>query len=86
MITVETPDSSALEEIRKWPVWEKEPCSFDEDYTAREQFYILEGSARLSVDGEPACPISPGDLVTVEKGVLVRWQISTPLKKHFKFF
>ena len=90
MIEVIKPDTDQLNEVLQWPVWEKEICNFDEDYTAREMFYILAGEARLTATtaaGEKLdSVISSGDLVTVEAGILVNWDILQPVRKHYKFF
>ncbi|WP_271274384.1 cupin domain-containing protein [Aliamphritea hakodatensis] len=86
MISVQSPDASQLETATQWPVWEKEICNFDEDYTAREMFYILDGEARLTTRCGIDQTIRQGDLVTVEAGVLVNWDIRQPIRKHFKFF
>ncbi|OEO24775.1 hypothetical protein AX279_16515 [Pseudomonas sp. J237] len=86
MIKVETPDSRQLEEISTWQTWEKEVCEFDWSYTQKEQFYILEGSAIISVKPSEQVAIKPGDFVTIENGVESRWKITSAIKKHFKFF
>ncbi|WP_315983590.1 cupin domain-containing protein [Aliamphritea spongicola] len=67
MISVHSPDASQLETATQWPVWEKEACNFDEDYTATEMFYILDGEARLTT----ACGIDK----------TIRQETSSPWKR-----
>lgn len=86
MISVVTPDKEKLNEVTQWPVWEKEPSTFDWDYTEKEVFYILEGEASLSSECGLKQQLKAGDLVTVEAGIVVQWQITKDIRKHYKFF
>lgn len=86
MIKVIQPDADKLNEVLAWPTWQKESSKFDHDYTEREEFYIVEGKAVLSTDSGIEQEINVGDLVSVEQGILVHWDIQEPVKKHFKFF
>ena len=86
MITVEKPDSIQLEEIKAWPIWQKEPCFFDHDQVKSESFYIVEGNAILTTDSAGATEISPGDLVTVQSGQIVKWEVREAVTKHYTFF
>jgi uncharacterized cupin superfamily protein len=86
MIKVVRPDTQQLEEVTQWPIWEKEPSSFDWDYTEKEVFYILEGTANLSSSCGLQQPLKAGDLVTVKQGILVHWEITAPIRKHYKFY
>jgi len=86
MINIETPSLLEKSEIESWPVWKKEPCCFDWDYTENEQFYILEGMARLTSESGIDKTIKTGDLVTIEKGSRVKWCIIEAIKKHYRFF
>lgn len=86
MIDISQADNAQLTTVIQWPIWQKAPCTFDEDYTEKEMFYILEGRANLSIAGQPTSQICAGDLVTIEAGVIVTWQILEEIKKHYKFF
>lgn len=86
MIEIEKPDEARLQEVLQWPVWEKENSEFDWDYTEKEVFYILDGAARLTSDCGQDKTLQAGDLVTVEQGIQVRWQITVPIRKHYKFY
>lgn len=86
MIKVENPDNQQLDEVSKWPVWSNDSDDYEWDYTEKEMFYILEGSAELSIQDSEKVTIKSGDLVTVEKGVLVHWLVTEKIRKHYKFF
>jgi uncharacterized cupin superfamily protein len=86
MITVITPDSTQLEEVSQWPIWEKEPSQFDWKNDVKEMFYILEGTANLSTACGLSESIKAGDLVTVEKDIVINWEITSDIRKHYKFF
>jgi len=86
MITVEKPNAKKLEEIKKWAIWEKEPCSFDHDQVKSEAFYIVEGRAILTTTESGVTEITPGDLVTVQHRQIVQWEVLETVTKHFVFF
>ncbi len=86
MITIEKPDSAKLQDVTQWPIWDKEPCSFDYDQEKTESFYVVSGNATLSTNADGDVHISSGDLVTVQRGQLVSWEIHESIKKHYKFF
>ncbi len=86
MINVEKPNATQLAEVTQWPIWEKEPSSFDWDYTEKEVFYILEGRANLTSKCGISQSLEAGDLVTVEHGIEVLWEITDAIRKHYKFF
>lgn len=86
MINVEKLDSTKIDEVTQWPIWNKEPCSFDYNQEKTESFYVVEGNATLSTQDGNSVNISSGDLVTVQNGQLVSWEIHQAIQKHFKFF
>jgi len=86
MITVEKPNANKLEEIKQWAIWEKEPCSFDHDQVKSEAFYIVEGRAILTTTVSGTTEITTGDLVTVQLGQIVQWEVLEVVTKHFLFF
>ncbi len=49
-IIVEKPTAQKLEElkIKSWPIWTKEPSSFDWHYDEREICYFLEGDVTVA--------------------------------------
>ncbi len=86
MIKIEKPDSTKLNEIKQWEIWEKEPCKFEHDQQRTESFYIFEGNASLATDTGINVEVSAGNLVTVESGQIVNWHVHNTVKKHFIFF
>ena len=86
MIVIEKPDSTQLEDIKQWEIWEKEPCTFEHDQQRTESFYIIEGNASLSTDTGINVDISAGNLVKVESGQIVTWTVHNTVKKHFRFY
>ena len=70
--------------INSWPVWEKEVSRFNWKYDSEEQCYILEGEFTVKTeDGD--FHIVPGDYVVFKEGLSCIWDISKPVKKHYKF-
>ncbi|MDP8298353.1 MAG: cupin domain-containing protein [Candidatus Tantalella remota] len=87
IIKKERPDGSTLEElgVDSWPIWEKEVSKFDWSYDEQEVCYILEGNAKVEpFDGE-AVEFGPGDMVTFPAGMDCVWEITSAIKKHYKF-
>lgn len=70
--------------IRDWPIWEKEVSRFDWHYDSNEQCLILEGEVSVYVGGETYL-IQAGDFVIFPKGLSCIWNISKPIKKHYRF-
>ncbi len=86
MIEITAPNSEQLVEAKSWPVWEKEPSSFDWEYKQKEVFYILEGEAQVTMPDGAKHILKANDLVTIEKGGTVQWQITTLIRKHYVFY
>ncbi len=86
-ITIERPDESKLQKlgVSSWPIWEKEVSRFDWSYDDKETCYILEGKVRVEPENGEAVEFGAGDLVTFPKGLNCVWDISTPVRKHYKF-
>ncbi|MGB2600918.1 MAG: cupin domain-containing protein [Candidatus Omnitrophota bacterium] len=85
-IKVERPDEQKLEElgVNAWPIWEKEASRFDWSYDTKETCYILEGAAKVEpTNGEPV-EFGAGDLVIFPEGLDCVWEITIPIKKHYK--
>jgi uncharacterized cupin superfamily protein len=87
MIKITRPDQSELERmgVKSWPIWEKEVSTFPWHYDEKEVCYILEGQIKVTPqNGEPVS-IKPGDLVTFPADMNCTWEISSPVRKHYKF-
>ena len=85
-ITVERPREERLKalKMKSWPIWTKEPSTFEWHYDERETCYFLEGDVVVKTDkGEVA--LRPGDLVTFPKGLSCTWRVNKAVRKHYRF-
>jgi hypothetical protein len=70
--------------IQYWPIWEREESTFEYYYDAQEEFYIIEGDVEIKTK-DSEYQISSGDFVVCPKGIECRWEVKTPVKKHYYF-
>lgn len=86
-VKVEKPTQKKLAELKvfSWPVWEKGVSSFAWHYDDTETCYLLEGKVRVIPKSGPPVEFGKGDLVVLPKGMDCRWEISAPVKKHYRF-
>jgi len=86
-IKVEKPETSELQkmDITAWPIWEKEKSRFNWSYDVEETCYIIKGKAKVEADDGEVVEFGAGDLVTLPKGLNCVWDISDPIRKHYKF-
>ena len=86
-IIVEKPDAEKLKElgVDAWPIWEKEVSRFDWSYDEQETCYILEGRAKVEPESGEPVEFGAGDLVIFPKGMNCVWDITNPIRKHYKF-
>ncbi len=85
-IKVEQPEEERLQQlgVRSWPIWTKEPSTFDWHYDEQEICYFLEGEVTVKTDaGEVS--FGKGDLVTFPKGLSCTWQVKKAVRKHYRF-
>ena len=85
-ITVEQPGQDRLKtlKVESWPIWTKEPSTFDWHYDEQEICYFLEGDVTVKTDrGEVALRL--GDLVTFPKGLSCTWHVRKAVRKHYRF-
>ncbi|MFH1846170.1 MAG: cupin domain-containing protein [Candidatus Omnitrophota bacterium] len=87
IISVKNPMQEELKSLNidAWPIWEKEISRFNWKYDETETCYILEGKARVEPEQGDAVEFEKGDLVTFPKGLKCVWDITSPIKKHYKF-
>ncbi|MBD3378924.1 MAG: DUF861 domain-containing protein [Candidatus Omnitrophica bacterium] len=85
-IHIERPDRSKLDAmgVDSWPIWEKEVSTFPWSYGESETCYILEGKARVTPENGESVEFGPGDLVVFPSGMSCTWEISSPIKKHYR--
>lgn len=85
-IRVERPDPARLAALKvaSWPIWTKEPSTFDWHYDTPETCYFLEGEVLVkSPQGEVV--VGKGDLVTFPKGLSCTWVVRQAVRKHYFF-
>ncbi len=85
-IKVEQPSNEMLtsRHILNWPIWTKEPSTFEWDYDSQEICYFLEGDVTVTTDqGETA--FGKGDLVTFPRGLHCTWHVKKAVRKHYHF-
>ena len=49
--------------------------------TQTEVLLVLEGTARIEIEGGPTLDLKPGDLAALPKGAITRWHLSLPFKE-----
>jgi len=85
-IKISRPDRAEIERmgVGSWETWGCEVSTFDWGYDATETCYILEGEVKVKTDQEEV-RIKPGDLVTFPQGLKCVWEVTAPIRKHFRF-
>lgn len=85
-IVVEKPTSKKLDQLKitTWPIWTKEPSSFDWHYDASETCYFLDGDVVVKTSDGEVC-VRKGDLVTFPKGLSCTWHVKEAVRKHYRF-
>ncbi len=85
-VMVEKPTEQKLKDlgVRSWPIWTREISTFDWQYDEKEICLFLEGEVTVKT---PSGPVSfgQGDLVTFPEGLKCTWQVTKPVRKHYKF-
>ena len=51
----------------------------------RETILILEGAARIEIDGGPTLDLQVGDLASLPKGAVTTWHLTLPFKEVWFF-
>lgn len=82
-IKVEKADDEKLDAlgVKSWPIWTKEPSTFDWDYDEPETCYFLEGDVEVTTDTGNV-RFGKGDLVTFPQGLRCTWQVREAVRKH----
>jgi uncharacterized cupin superfamily protein len=86
-ITVEHNPSPAKLDVlyvEDWPVWTKEVSEFPWTYTQKEVCYIVEGEVTVTPEGGAPVTLRRGDLVTFPQGMSCTWNITRPIRKHYR--
>jgi uncharacterized protein len=80
------PDGARLQAlgVKEWPIWTKEVSDFPWTYDGEETCYFLEGEVTVTPAGGEPVTMGAGDLVTFPNGMSCRWQITQPVRKHYR--
>jgi uncharacterized cupin superfamily protein len=70
--------------VDDWPIWTKEVSKFPWTYDTSETCYILEGEVMVTPAGGKPVQLGSGDLVFFPRGLSCTWDITTPIRKHYK--
>lgn len=86
-IKVEQLDPQALEKrgVNQWPIWEKEISRFDWHYDMVEECYLLKGKVVVETADGQRVTFGAGHFVTFPKDLSCVWEITQPVKKHYRF-
>ena len=85
-IRVEHPSEQVLKDhgVSDWPIWTKEPSTFDWHYAAAETCYFLTGEVVVSAGGDEV-RMGAGDFVMFPKGLKCTWHVKQAVRKHYQF-
>ena len=84
-ITVAKPTEQDIAAMKSCPVWTKEQNVFDWAYETSETCYLVEGDVRVLAEDGCVVEFGAGDLVTFPAGLKCRWEVRTPVRKHYRF-
>ena len=82
-VIVRKPTDQEKQAMASCPTWECEVSEFDWDFEAEEECLILEGAAIVTYNGEDF-HFGTGDYVIFPKGMKCHWNVTSPIKKHYK--
>ena len=51
--------------------------------TTREVLFVLEGSARIEIEGGPTLELKPGDVASLPAGAKTTWHLTRPFKEFW---
>jgi len=91
MITIITIRHAPLREeleqlgVFSWPVWEKEVSTFPWTYSEQETCYFLAGEVTVTPASGAPVTLGEGDLVIFPAGMACTWQVTKPVRKHYRF-
>jgi len=83
-IEVSQPTEEQIRQMRAWPIWTCGVSRFDWHYDQPETCYILEGQVTVTA-GDEQVSFGPGNRVVFPVGLDCVWDVTAPVKKHYKF-
>jgi uncharacterized cupin superfamily protein len=70
---------------RAWPVWSCGVSRFPWTYNDQETCLLLEGEVTVTPEGGEAVRFGAGDLVVFARGLSCEWEVTVPVRKHYRF-
>ncbi len=70
--------------VTGWPIWTCDVSRFDWHYDQKETCYVLEGRVTIEA-GDERVSFGPGQMVVFPEGLDCVWDVSQPVRKHYKF-
>ena len=70
--------------VSEWPIWSCEVSEFDWQYDQREVCYLLEGEVVVTPEDGAPVELAAGDLAVFPAGLSCSWQVSKPVRKHYR--
>ncbi len=85
-ITVTKPGDDELEKMgaKSWAIWTCGVSKFDWHYDQKETCYILAGRVTITT-GDEKITFGPEDMVVFPEGLDCTWDVTEPVRKHYKF-
>jgi len=68
--------------VEDWPAMHKSVGMHPSSVTTRETYYIEEGEAEITTDGEGPIRVSGGDLLTIMPGKDCVWHVKTEITMY----
>ena len=85
-ITSTCPEATIAElGARGWPIWSCGVSHFPWIYDDRETCLLLEGHVTVTPEGGEPVSFGAGDLVVFAKGLSCQWEVTAPVRKHYRF-
>jgi uncharacterized protein len=63
--------------------FEQDPGPISWTLPARETIFVLEGEARIEIDGEAAITVGPGGMASMPSGSKTTWHLTTPFREFW---
>ena len=79
-----TPEELRRLNCASWPIWACGVSKFDYFYDDKETCHVLEGQVTVSAEGQTVS-FGPGDIVIFPKGLSCVWDVTQPVRKHYRF-
>jgi uncharacterized cupin superfamily protein len=65
--------------------YETDPGRIDWTPPVRESIVVLEGTARIEIDGGPTLEVGVGDMLALPGGTVTTWHVTVPYKELWIF-